>query len=164
MFGAVIWVYGQVTISGNPGKSGSINYCNSAGCSATLPGGLWPVSFIAYSDVQISGQANLGPANPAQDFYYLLVSARDIMLNGNPQEDSAACLATACNTTTHTDIEARSGIYAAHEQIQLSGNPNIFGFMLAEDALDCSTVVGGQGRGRMSAFGGKADIATRNTC
>ena len=34
---------------------------------------------------------------------------------------------------------------AAHEQIAISGNPNIFGFLVAEDALDCSSVVDGQG-------------------
>ena len=38
-------------------------------------------------------------------------------------------------------------IYAAHEQIQISGNPSIHGQLLAEDAIDCSTTVDAQGKG-----------------
>ena len=36
-----------------------------------------------------------------------------------------------------------AGILAAHEQIAISGNPNIFGFLIAEDAVDCSDMVDG---------------------
>ncbi len=157
LYGAVVWAYGQIMISGNPGKSGSIDYCDSVGCSTTLPGGLWKVSLIAYSDIQLSGQANLGPAAPPS-YSFQLVAGRDIMINGNPQEDSVACAGSpVCSTSSPAGIADMAGVYAAHEQIQLEGNPNIFGFLVAEDALDCSTTVDAQGNG-ISTINGDPNI------
>jgi len=155
LYGAVIWVYGSVMISGNPGDSSSIDFkCSGgAGCSSgTLPKGLWQVSMITLGDVQISGQANLGPANPDEDYAFQFVAGRDLMLNGNPQEDTTAC-GSSCSTTPPSDIADMGGIWAVHEQIQVSGNPNVFGFMVAEDAIDCSSTVDGQGVGQTSFNG-----------
>jgi Tfp pilus assembly protein PilX len=144
LYGAVLWVMGTTFISGNPGETGSVDFkCGTgAGCSSSnLPYGLWKVSMISVGDIHISGQANLGPANVDEDYWYLAISGRDIMLNGNPQEDSNACSGGTCSYSAPSDIAQMGGIYAAHEQIQISGNPNIFGFMIAEDAIDCSSVV-----------------------
>ncbi len=159
LYGAVIWVYGGVKLAGNPGKSGSIDFqCSGgAGCSSSsLPNGLWRVSFITNGDIEISGQANVGPANPDQDYHYLLMSGRDIKINGNPQEDSPAC-GSGCSTTSPSNISGMAGIIAAHEQIGISGNPNIFGFMVAEDSIDCSPMVDG-GSGGVSTLGGSPNI------
>ena len=80
------------------------------------------------------------------------------MINGNPQEDSAACGGSPmCSTSTPAGIVDMAGIYAAHEQIQTSGNPNIFGFLVAENALDCSTTVDAQGA-RISEINGNPSI------
>jgi hypothetical protein len=144
LYGAVLWVMGTAFISGNPGLTGSVDFeCgSSAGCSTTsLPYGLWKVSIIATGDAQISGQANLGPANFDEDFYYQLISGRDIMLNGNPQESANACSGSTCGYSAPSNIAKMGGIYAAHEQIQISGNGNFFGFMIAEDAIDCNGTV-----------------------
>ncbi|MCP3980191.1 MAG: hypothetical protein GY716_12875 [bacterium] len=160
LYGAVVFVYGNVMFSGNPGKSGSIDFnCSgAAGCSSSsnLPNDLWRVSVIATGDIQVSGQANLGPASPDEDFYYLLVAGRDITLNGNPQEDSSGCPSN-CGSPLPSSIADMAGIYAAHEQIQISGNPNLFGFMIAEDATDCSDTVDAQGKG-ISTINGNPKI------
>ncbi len=159
LYGAVIWVFGGVKLAGNPGKSGSIDFqCSGgAGCSSSnMPNDLWRVSFITNADIEISGQANLGPANPDKDYHFLLMSGRDIKINGNPQEDSPAC-GSGCSTTTPASIDGMAGIIAAHEQIGISGNPNIFGFMIAEDAIDCSDMVNG-GSGGLSTINGNPNI------
>ena len=67
--------------------------------------------------------------------------------------NAAACSGTACSYSGPGNIQHMGGIYAAHEQIQISGNPNIFGFMISEDALDCSDTVDGQGRGASTING-----------
>ena len=61
------------------------------------------------------------------------------MVSGNPGAGDAC--SSGCSTTTPTDIDSYSGIIAAHEQVQFGGNPNILGFVLAEDAADCSALV-----------------------
>jgi hypothetical protein len=143
LHGAVIWILGSLTISGNPGKAGSITFtCGSgAGCTSTsLPKGAWQVSIVTLGDIQLSGNGNFAPASAAKGFHFQFIAGRDLMINGNPQEDTSACGST-CSSTAPSDVATISGIYAAHEQIQTSGNPNIFGFMMAEDALDCSPMV-----------------------
>ncbi len=156
LYGAVLFVYGNTMISGNPGDSSAIDYCKHSGCSGSLPNGLWKLSIVSYGSIELSGQANLGPANPDEDFAYLLVAGRDIMINGNPQEDTLGCGST-CSSTAPSAIADMGGIYAAHEQVQFSGNPNIFGFVTIEDAIDCSPTVDGQGRG-VSEFNGNAQV------
>ncbi len=141
----MIFVVGTTSISGNPGHSTSIDFrCSSgAGCSSTtMPYGLWKVSIISVGDIVFSGQCNIGPANTDADYYYQLVTGRDIRMSGNPQENSAACSGSpSCDYPAPSGIDYRGGVYAAHEQIKISGNPNIFGFMVAEDAIDCSAEV-----------------------
>ncbi|MCP3980725.1 MAG: hypothetical protein GY716_15595 [bacterium] len=145
LYGAVVWILGNVTIGGNPGDSSSVDFqCSGgAGCSSgSLPGGLWPVTVIAVGDIEMSGQSNLGPANPDAGYHFSLIAGRDLKLNGNPQEDTSAC-GSSCSTGVPSGIVGMAGIFAAHEQIAISGNPNIFGFMVAEDAIDCSGTVTG---------------------
>lgn len=156
LYGAVLFVYGSVKISGNPGDASSLDYCMHSGCSAALPGGLWRLSIISYGSIEISGQADLAPANPGEDYGFLLVAGRDIKISGNPQEDVVGCSGT-CPSTAPSSIADRGGIYAAHEQVQISGNPNIFGFITIEDALDCSPTVDGQGHG-VSEFNGNPQV------
>ena len=123
-------------INGNPGKSNE-PYCRDTGCTTGSPGTRWAVSLISYGNIQVNGNPNLGPANPAADYYFLLLAGRDIVLNGNYNEDHPACDGS-CPGTIPVDIEGLGGILAAHEQIQISGNPDIFGFLMAEDAIACS--------------------------
>ncbi len=147
LYGAVIFVVGTTRISGNPGHSTSIDFwCSSdAGCSSTtMPYGLWKVSLISIGDIVFSGQCNLGPANTDADYWFQLVTGRDIRMSGNPQENSPACSGSpVCDFSAPSNIQHMGGIYSAHENIKISGSPNIFGFLVTEDAIECSSEVPG---------------------
>jgi type II secretory pathway pseudopilin PulG len=121
---AVIFVVGSVYVGGNPGGS--------------VADKVWPVSIIAYGDIEISGNPNLGPANPIGGYYNMLVSGRDIKLNGNFNDPDHPSCTGSCPGTVPSDIAKLGGFIAAHEQIEISGNPNIFGIVYAEDAIACS--------------------------
>ena len=69
-----------------------------------------------------------------------MIAGRDIRINGSPQQHTAACGST-CSSSAPGNIAHMGGVYAAHEQIQINGNPNIFGVLIAEEAIDCSTSV-----------------------
>jgi Tfp pilus assembly protein PilX len=143
LHGAVIWVRGGMLVMGNAGEGSPADFrCSAgAGCNpVVIPHGAWRCSIVALGDIVLQGSANIAPANSDAASRYLLVSGRDISISGNAQEDSGGCPGT-CPTTTAVDVEEISGIYAAHEQVGTSGNPNIFGFMLAEEAMDCSNGV-----------------------
>ena len=95
---------------------------------------------ITLGDLTLTGNANISPANPDAGYIYLLTSGRDIVLSGSAQSDTNAC-AGSCSSTQPADIQRISGAYASHEQIAIGGNPNIFGLLVAEEAVDCSNAV-----------------------
>ena len=119
---AVLFVFGTVYLSGDPGRTGTPK--------------IWPVSIISYGSIEVSGNPNLGPANPEGGYYSLLVSGRDIKISGNYNEDHPTC-SGSCPGTPPLLIENLGGTLIAHEQIEISGNPDIFGLLYAEDAIQC---------------------------
>ena len=78
----------------------------------------------------------MGPANPKGGYYHQFVTGRDIKINGNFNEDHPTC-SGSCPIAPPSDIEDLGGTMIAHEQIEISGNPEIFGFLFAEDAIAC---------------------------
>jgi Tfp pilus assembly protein PilX len=143
VYGAVLWVLGGVSFGGNVGVPGSVDFqCGAtAGCDPTvMPYGTFPVSIIALGTISLSGSSNVSPANPDVGYHYLFVSGRDVVLSGNTQEDTQACGGT-CSVSTPSDIARIAGIYAAHEQIAVGGSPNLFGFLVAEEAINCDNAV-----------------------
>jgi hypothetical protein len=105
-----------------------------------MPYGTFPVSIVAVGTITLSGSSNISPANPDAGYHYLLVSGRDLVISGNTQEDTQACGGT-CSVSAPADIARIAGIYAAHEQIYVGGTPNLFGFLVAEEAIDCDNAV-----------------------
>jgi Tfp pilus assembly protein PilX len=147
LHGAVIWVLGNMTLLGSAGDTsvGGFQFICSAtaggGCNgATLPLGSWPVSFITLGDMDIQGTANISPARPTAGYVYIAVAGRDLDIGGSAQVDTPGC-SGSCSSAAPADIETISGAYGAHEQLTLGGNANIFGLMVAEEALDCSNNV-----------------------
>jgi hypothetical protein len=139
VYGAVLWVLGSASFGGSVGVPGSVNFlCGAtAGCDPTvMPYGTYPISIIALGSIDLSGSSNISPANPDVGYHYLLVAGRDIVLSGNTQEDTQGCGGT-CAVSPPSDIARIAGIYAAHEQVIISGSPNLFGFLVAEEAIDC---------------------------
>ena len=115
VFGAVLWVLGNVSFSGSVGVPGSVNFeCGAtAGCNPTvMPYGTFPVSIVALGNISLSGSSNVSPANPDAGYYYLFVSGRDLVVSGNTQEDTQACGGT-CSVSSPSDIEKMASSNAA---------------------------------------------------
>ena len=85
---------------------------------ATTP---WNVSLITEGSIEITGNVNAqtNSAGPATD-NLLFVAGGDIKVNGNSSQ-------------------FLQGILAAHEQVDISGTPNLTGTIVAEDAINNST-------------------------
>lgn len=98
---------GDTVVSGNPG-------------SKATP---WSATLIAEGNIEISGNPIMknytggGTAVPDGVKNLLLVAGLDLKINGNLTQD-----------------QAFQGIMAAHEQVAISGNPSLGGYILAEDA------------------------------
>ena len=104
---STLYIEGDCVISGNPG-------------GASNP---WIATIISTRSIEISGNPVIRPPSPTDPgaLYrtgtenLLFVAGGDIKINGNPQQ-------------------SMQGIIAAHEQISVSGNPSLTGFIIAEDA------------------------------
>ncbi len=86
------------------------------------PGGTqWRATVIATGDIDVSGSPNIAtnPDNPPQTRNLALVAGQDIRIRGHASQ--------------HWE-----GIIAAHEQVEISGNPDLEGCVLAEDAASTS--------------------------
>ena len=148
VFNAVIWVWGRVDISGNPGTAGKICTSTSSGVankkceesdSALLStvGNFWRVSFIAVNSIVVSGEPKYSTATPA--FSFLMIAGRDIMISGNPASSETICQPNTGECARNLANSAEfAGIIAAHEQIKMNGNFSFDGFMIIEDAVDCT--------------------------
>lgn len=126
------YIEGNAVVSGNPGK---LN-----------PYQPWAATLIAEGDIEISGNpimknyAGGGDAVPEGVKNLLLLAGRDLKINGNLAQD-----------------QAFQGIMAAHEQISISGNPSLGGYIIAEDAENVSnTVVSNTVSGNMELVSGAA--------
>ncbi|MDI6788892.1 MAG: hypothetical protein QME51_11015, partial [Planctomycetota bacterium] len=117
------WVYsGNVAYDGvyyaqfaDPNNKG-VTISGNPGSKATP----WHVSIISEGSIKVSGNPTMEPAPTGQNIG--LLAGKDLEISGNPSNPY-------------------TGLYAAHEQIKLSGNPAITGVVLAEDAEDvCNQV------------------------
>lgn len=105
------YVEGDAVVSGNPG-------------STATP---WSATLIAEGSIEISGNPIMksytggGAAVPEGVKNLLLVAGLDLKINGNLTQD-----------------QVFQGIMAAHEQVAISGNPSLGGYIIAEDAGNSS--------------------------
>ena len=86
----------------------------------------WEISILADGYIEVSGNPMLAnymdPDDPPEVQSIMFMSGSDIKINGNPNQ-------------------VYNGIIAAKEQIQISGNPNIEGVLIAADASNDSVLV-----------------------
>jgi len=108
------------TIDGTFYIVGDVQISGSPG-DATTP---WQVTIIATGDIDIAGSPNIAtnPSNPSETKNLLFVAGGDIEISG-------------------TTSQVWQGIIAAHEQIDVSGNVQLNGCMIAEDAATDSNLV-----------------------
>jgi hypothetical protein len=117
------WIYsGNVSYDGvyyaefaTPNTQG-VTISGNPGSEATP----WQVTIISEGSIKVSGNPTMNPAVTGQNI--ALLAGKDLSMSGN-----------ASNPFT--------GLYAAHEQINLSGNPAVTGVLLAEDTEDLSNWV-----------------------
>jgi hypothetical protein len=147
LYGAVVFVMGDLVISGSPANAGSLSYCSTTGCVASVPNGMWQASFVVTGSVTITGSPDIAPANAAAGYVFQIVAGRDVWIAGDVSDGATPCSAASCPVTGPTDLVARAGIVAAHEQVRISGDPSLYGFVVAEDAIDCSSTVDADDRG-----------------
>ena len=124
------WGYssGNWTFSGNTAYDGvyyaqfstpntnGVTISGNPGSEATP----WRATIISEGSIKVSGNPTMNPAVTGQNIG--LLAGKDLEISGNPSNPF-------------------TGLYAAHEQIKLSGNPAITGVVLAEDAEDLSNWV-----------------------
>jgi type IV pilus assembly PilX-like protein len=131
--GTVIPTDGTLYIEGNAKITGN----------AGVQGNPWIGTLIATGDIEISGTPIMRPPNSTDSSQgnplfragtenLLLVAGKDVKIVGNAQQSF-------------------EGIMAAHEQLEVTGNPTLKGFMLAENATTVSnTVINDRVNGDMS--------------
>ncbi|GBC84348.1 hypothetical protein HRbin11_00773 [bacterium HR11] len=166
LHGAVLFVYGDVRLELNVSET----LCGSAalGCGIGMPKGAWPLAVIAYGNIRAEEDFQMIPVSPR--FPYALVAGRDVRIQDNVVIGRRGCRrdikaaqgeAAACGALPTPGNPAAAAIVAAHEQVQVVGNAQIDGFVLAEDANDCSTLVrrvGSAPDDRVMRIGGNASI------
>ncbi|MFH1226505.1 MAG: polymer-forming cytoskeletal protein [Planctomycetota bacterium] len=93
------------------------------------------------TDVKISGS----PGAPATPWQVTIISEGYIDVSGNPTispySQNVALLAGRDLQMSGTASNPYTGLYAAHEQLKLSGTPKINGVVLAEDKEDLCNLV-----------------------
>jgi len=109
------WDYNSNTnYDGTYYLQGDVKVSGSPGSSATP----WNTTLIATGNITVSGNATV--TSHLKDTF--LVAGLDITISGSPTQNT-------------------SGIIAAHEQIKISGNPTIKGYVVAENATATSNTV-----------------------
>ena len=151
VYNSVIFVKGNLDLSSGIGGGLGL-YCDTALCPVpgSIPGGMWSVSHIVEGYINVGGTPSYRPLD-TQDFSFLLIAGRDIEISGSPGGNDVC--PTTCSTTPPSPADAYSGIIATHEELRISGGPNVMGFVLVESAVDCEDLVDGDGRFASSLAG-----------
>jgi len=145
LYNSVIWVWGNLNLNGGPKT-----LCSSADtppCTTALPGTVWRATFIAFGNIDTSGNPKYAPVrndSVAPSFQYTLIAGRDIDLSGTP---GGGNICPAQCDGTPTVLGGYSGIILAHEQIEITGNVTVNGIVKAEDAAQCSSFANTHGAG-----------------
>lgn len=110
----------QWELSGNTGYDGTYHLEGNAKVSGNTgsPSARWNATILATGDLEVAGNAEMSPHLTDT----LFVAGRDLKVSGNP-------------------ASGFTGLLAAHEQIQLSGNPTVLGYVIAEDGGNTSATV-----------------------
>jgi cytoskeletal protein CcmA (bactofilin family) len=111
---ATLYIEGNAAISGSPGSDANP----------------WITTLIATESIEVHGSPVMRPpvsSDPGGLYRsgtenLLLVAGKDLKINGNPQQGF-------------------QGVLAAHEQVKVSGNATLTGFIIAEDAAHAGTLV-----------------------
>jgi hypothetical protein len=144
LWGAVIFVYGNITINGGD----VVHYVDASGTNTSTNVGAvtdrWRLSLISFGNIDVAGNPVWGPANSA--FGITLVAGRDITMGGTAggghgnQNQCPDMSAGADCTAPPLNPAGYEGMVLSHEDVSFSGNVTLDGFIIAEDAATCATL------------------------
>jgi hypothetical protein len=137
LYGAVIWVRGNVNFSGN---TSNLRY---SGGTMALDGGAtdlnqtWRTTWIVYGQINACGNIAYAPPTVVnEDFRFGIIAGRDINLCGNANNFN--CNATDCDSDlAGPGASGYAGVVAAHEQVVSNGGIGLNGYVIAEDRASC---------------------------
>ena len=153
LYNSVIFVYGNLTVTGSPDTlCSSLHPCSE---KFKLPGNIWRTSFVVFNNIKVSGTPAYAPARSytvvsGANYQFLLISGRDITLSGTP---GAKPICPANCSDPPANLAGYAGAVYAHEQIKMTGTVTVNGVLESEDAATCSDDIVGPG---MSATGNVA--------
>jgi Tfp pilus assembly protein PilX len=131
-YGAVVFYHGNVRLAGN------LNNLVYSGGSVTPPGTFWRATHVAVGNIQVEGTPQYSTAH--QSWPFLLIAGRDIDRAGNAAAGVITC-PDECASDPSIPNPSYYGIIAAHEQILFRGSSVLDGFAVAENAINCATLV-----------------------
>ncbi len=135
LYGAVVFSWGHVRLAGN------LATLKNSGADLSLPNSRWRISVITTGYIDVAGTPAYATA-VSDSAIELFLAGRDVELSGNANGSPRECGRTAgayCDVGGTTASFA--GFVGAHEQINMSGDTSLDGFMIAEDAANCGTKV-----------------------
>lgn len=135
-YDGVYYVYqGSAKVSGNPGEADVNPWEATIFAEAIGAGGSEPDCPHVGGDIQVSGNTKIRYNEKALSL--TLIAGRDLQISGNPG----------------TNYE---GVFASHEQFDLSGNPTLFGVVIGDDSCDSPSSPVHQGQ--ISFVGGNPTV------
>ncbi|HSE40594.1 MAG TPA: hypothetical protein VLH08_07480 [Acidobacteriota bacterium] len=132
IYGAVFFYHGSLRLAGN------LSNLDHSGGTTTPPGGFWRATHITVGNIQAEGTPKYSTAN--QSWPFLLIAGRDIDRAGNAAAGAIVC-PDECASDPAIANPSYYGIIAAHEQIMFRGASILDGFAVAENAINCATLV-----------------------
>jgi hypothetical protein len=135
-YDGVYYIYlGSAKISGNPGESEENPWEVTLFAEGVGVGGSEPDCPHTGGDIEISGNAKIRYNEKGLSLTF--IAGRDLKISGNPG----------------TNYE---GVFASHEQFDLSGNPTLNGVVIADDT--CDSPASPVHQGQISFVGGNPSV------
>jgi hypothetical protein len=99
-----------------------------------------------YFDGKLSIGSNIGSAKGDPPLQVTFVTTHSLDISGNPGiapylEDIQAIVGTDLRISGNPDMDTYQGFWGVHEQVEITGTPNIFGAIMAENAENLDLTV-----------------------
>jgi hypothetical protein len=139
------------TLVGNGGGNGWHGFKHTSGTPAKWDlgqpagDGLPPYGTF-YFDGKLSIGSNIGSAKGDPPLQVTFVTTHSLDISGNPGiapylEDIQAIVGTDLRISGNPDMDTYQGFWGVHEQVEITGTPNIFGAIMAENAENLDLTV-----------------------
>ena len=147
LWNSVIFIFGNLEANGGT----TLNYVDGAGTQQTINledivatgDGRWKMAWVVFNSARFTGNPMWGSIGA--NFPVSIVAGRDIEMAGTGQvpgsQDQCPDMSTGSDCTADPPQAAGyAGMVLAHEEVHFSGNVQLDGFIIAEDAATCSDI------------------------